>query len=171
MELSTDDVAEILNLVDRASGIAHLEVRLGDTHIVVSQHGPPGVAPSAAGVSPPAAAQPDITPPGPAPASAPAAETGEPRSKATDASEADEGLVAVTAPVVGVFYRAPEPGAEPFVEIGSQVEEDTTVGLVEVMKMFNSVTAGTRGTVQRIVAANEAFVEYGETLLLIEPGA
>ena len=59
----------------------------------------------------------------------------------------------VTSPLLGTFYRAPKPGAAPFVEVGSQVEEDTIVGIIEVMKLMNTVRAGVRGTVAEILAA------------------
>ena len=78
---------------------------------------------------------------------------------------------AVTAPVVGVFYRAPEPGAPPFVEVGSHVDEGTTIGLVEVMKMFNSVTAPVHGEVVELLVDNEDFVEFGQPLIVLQPKA
>jgi acetyl-CoA carboxylase biotin carboxyl carrier protein len=75
--------------------------------------------------------------------------------------------VTVVAPVVGAFYRSPKPGAPPFAEVGDEVTEDSTVGLVEVMKMFNSVTAGVRGRVVEILVENGDFVEYGQALMTI----
>jgi acetyl-CoA carboxylase biotin carboxyl carrier protein len=73
----------------------------------------------------------------------------------------------VTSPLLGTFYRAPKPGAPPFVEIGATVEEDTIVAIVEVMKLMNAVRAGVRGTVTEIRASDGALVEYGETLLRV----
>lgn len=81
----------------------------------------------------------------------------------------DETLHAVTAPLLGIFFRAPEPGAEPFTKVGAEVDEDTVIGLMEVMKTYSSVTAGVRGTVTEIVAEDGALIEYGQTLLLVEP--
>ena len=80
-----------------------------------------------------------------------------------------DGLVAVPAPLPGTFYRAPRPGAAPFVEVGSLVSEDTVVAIVETMKLMNSVPAGTRGTVAEILAANAEAVTQGATLMRIEP--
>ena len=80
-----------------------------------------------------------------------------------------EGLLPITAPLLGTFYVAPEPGAPPFVKVDAVVTEDTTVGLIEVMKVFNSVRAGVKGTVVEIVAQNGQFVEYGQTLFLVKP--
>jgi acetyl-CoA carboxylase biotin carboxyl carrier protein len=78
-----------------------------------------------------------------------------------------EGLVAVRAPLPGTFYRAPRPGAEPFVEAGSRVGPDTVVAIVETMKLMNSVHAGAEGTVAEICLANGAFAEHGATLMRI----
>ena len=75
--------------------------------------------------------------------------------------------MAVRAPLPGTFYRAPRPGAAPFVEVGSQVGADTVVGIVETMKLFNSVTAGTAGTVAEICLGNGEFADRGATLLSI----
>jgi acetyl-CoA carboxylase biotin carboxyl carrier protein len=73
----------------------------------------------------------------------------------------------VKAPFLGTFYRAPKPGAPPFVSEGSTVGPDTVIGIIEVMKLMNSVRAGVGGKVSAILAQDGALVEYGETLLLV----
>lgn len=78
-------------------------------------------------------------------------------------------LVAVRAPVLGTFYRAPAPGAPPYVNVGDEVREGDTIGLIEVMKLFTPIAAGAAGRVVEIVAENAALVEYGQPLVLIEP--
>ena len=83
------------------------------------------------------------------------------------AGEAGPGLVPVRAPLPGTFYRAPRPGAAPFVEVGSRVDRDTVVGIVETMKLMNSVTAGVDGTVAEICLGNAEFAANGATLLRI----
>ncbi len=80
-----------------------------------------------------------------------------------------EGIVPIAAPILGTFYITPEPGAPPFVEEGGLVDEDTTVGLIEVMKVFNAVRSGVRGVVQEICVQSGQFVEYGQTLFLVRP--
>ena len=80
---------------------------------------------------------------------------------------ADRNTHEVSSPLLGTFYRAPKPGAPPFVEVGSVVEEDTVVAIIEVMKLMNTVRAGARGTVTEILARDAALVEHGETLLRI----
>ena len=80
------------------------------------------------------------------------------------------GLVAVAAPLPGTFYRAPRPGAAPFVDVGDAVTEETVVAIVETMKLMNSVHAGTRGRVAEICLGNAESVAQGATLMWIEPG-
>jgi acetyl-CoA carboxylase biotin carboxyl carrier protein len=89
---------------------------------------------------------------------------------ATPAAE-DPNNVGVSAPLLGTFYRAPKPGASPFVEIGSEVEEGTIIGIIEVMKLMNTVRAGVRGKVTQILCRDGALVEYGEILMRVgKPG-
>ena len=80
-----------------------------------------------------------------------------------------ENLHLVRSPMVGTFYRAPAPGAPPFVEIGQSVEPDSILCIIEVMKLMNSIEAGVRGTVRQIAVENAAAVEAGEVLVAIEP--
>ena len=79
------------------------------------------------------------------------------------------GLVEVTAPMVGTFYRAPGPGEPPFVEVGSPVEETTQICILEVMKLMSAVVAGASGVVAEICIANGEPVQYGDVLLRIRP--
>lgn len=180
MDLTHDDVLEILALIER-SEVAYLELQVGETRIVAdragtsSAHAPQRAVPDSAVVTPaPPPTSAPASPRPPAEAPEPPADSHAPQPVATPEAAAVKGsprhteeLVEVAAPVVGVFYRAPEPGAPPFVEVGSRVEVGDTLGLVEVMKMFNSVTADVAGEVVAIVAENEGFVEFGQTLLTI----
>ncbi|HET6173370.1 MAG TPA: biotin/lipoyl-containing protein [Gaiellales bacterium] len=87
----------------------------------------------------------------------------------TAPAETQEGLVDVTAPMVGTFYRAPGPGESPFVELGSSVEADTQVCILEVMKLMSAVVAGRRGVVAEVSVANGSAVAYGDLLFRIRP--
>lgn len=78
------------------------------------------------------------------------------------------GVVRVRAPMVGTFYRAPKPGAPPFVEIGSEVGEDTVVGIIETMKLMNPVSAGVAGTVVEICVSDGQLVEAQHTLMHLQ---
>ena len=81
----------------------------------------------------------------------------------------EDGLTIVS-PMIGVFYRAPAPGEAPFVEVGTRVEPDTIVCIIEVMKMMNSVPAGIAGTIAEIHVENAQPVEYGQPLFRVEAG-
>ncbi len=98
-----------------------------------------------------------------------AAPVAPPSAKARQSSEA--GLVEVKSPLLGIYYRAPKPGEPAFVEVGSKVDTDTVIGIVEVMKLMNSVSAGVKGEVVEILGANGELVEHGELLLLVRPEA
>jgi len=80
------------------------------------------------------------------------------------------GTIAIRAPMIGTFYRAPAPHLPPFVEVGANVNPDDPVCLIEVMKLFNTLKAGVAGKVVRIVAQNAAPVARDEVLMLIEMG-
>ena len=81
------------------------------------------------------------------------------------------GLVAIRAPLPGTFYRAPKPGADPYVEVGSRVAEDTVVGLLETMKLFNSVHATVRGEVVEFLIDDAEPADQDAVLILVRPDA
>ncbi len=166
MELTHEEVAAILDLVARTD-VEYLEVEVGGTRIVADRSGETTRARGAgAAPAPPVPGPPVPAPPVPVPAAAPAP----PVAPAPPPPPAPaEDLVVVPAPVVGVFYRSPEPGAPPFVEAGARVEAGATMGLVEVMKMFNGVTAPVTGEVVEVLAGNDEFVEFGQPLFRMRP--
>jgi acetyl-CoA carboxylase biotin carboxyl carrier protein len=158
--LSEDEVRQIGRIVEilNRSDFDHLQLEFGDLKLTI---GKGGASPAAAPAPQAAvhAAQPHASTSAATPVQAPA----------TDATQ--DGSVAVTAPLLGRFYSQPEPGAAPFVTIGSEVSEDTTVGLIEVMKTFNAVRAGVSGTVTAISVRDAELVEYGQALLRVRPRA
>ncbi len=79
------------------------------------------------------------------------------------------GLTGIRAPLPGTFYRAPKPGADPYVEVGSRVEEDTVVGLLETMKLFNSVHANVRGEVVEFLVDDAEPADQNAVLILVRP--
>ncbi|MBV9804820.1 MAG: hypothetical protein JO130_16590 [Solirubrobacterales bacterium] len=93
-----------------------------------------------------------------------------PPARPAEDPEADDGLVTIPSPMLGTFYRAESPGSLPFVEVGARVGPETTVGIIEVMKMMNSVAAGVSGTVVEVCCQNAALVEYGEALFRVRAG-
>jgi acetyl-CoA carboxylase biotin carboxyl carrier protein len=101
----------------------------------------------------------------------PAGAGGAGQTAATPAAPVDEsaGLVAIKSPMVGTFYSAPSPDAKPFVGVGSQVDDETDVCVIEAMKVFNNIKAETRGTIAKILVTNGQTVEFGTILFLVKP--
>ncbi len=151
-QLEFRDVIRILRLVDETP-FEELDVQLGDfkLHVVQAGQERPITEPAAASVSKPAAS--------------PAA----PEKAPASAAEIADGTP-VLAPLAGTFYRAPAPGATPFVDVGTRVKEGDVIGILEIMKLMNHVGAPCAGVVSRICARNEEFVEFGQVLAVIEPG-
>jgi acetyl-CoA carboxylase biotin carboxyl carrier protein len=86
-------------------------------------------------------------------------------ARAGDSAPPDANLSAITSPMLGTFYRAPKPGSAPFVEIGSVVDVDSVIAIIEVMKLMNTVRAGVRGVITEILPADETLVEFGDVLM------
>ncbi len=153
MTLTAKDVAEILRLLEESS-FDSLSLEINGMKLNLQR----GSASRMQQVCDPAAARAPV-----------AAAPPPPRPKAK--SPFEPGLADVPSPLLGVFYRAPKPGEPPFVQPGSKVEPDTVIGIIEVMKLMNSVRAGVKGEVVEILAENGALVEYGEILLRVRPEA
>ena len=168
MPLTHSDIAEIIRLVDQST-LDEFTVEVGDLVVEVRRKdaAAPGAAatpaPAAPAVSPAPPAAAPSTPPvsaAPAPESAPAA-PGEPALGA--------GQVAVRSPMVGTFYRRPSPDEPPYVDVGSEVEVDAPLGLVEVMKLYTTIYAKTPGRIARVCANDAELVEYDQMLFIIDP--
>jgi acetyl-CoA carboxylase biotin carboxyl carrier protein len=153
--LTAKDVAEITRLLEESD---FLELRLEHEgfKLTLKRAGAPRSATDDRATAAHAAAV-------PASWSAPESAVAQPRGSATD----DPSLIEVTAPLLGIFYRAARPGAAPYVEVGSVLEEDTVIGIIEVMKLMNSVRAEVRGTVVEILVADGSAVEQGQVLLRV----
>jgi acetyl-CoA carboxylase biotin carboxyl carrier protein len=89
-----------------------------------------------------------------------------PAQAAAVVAEAD-GVLAIRAPLPGTFYRAPQPGAPPFVNVGDNVTPDTVIAIVETMKLMTSVPAGCTGIIEEIAAENAKLVEAGAVLMRV----
>jgi acetyl-CoA carboxylase biotin carboxyl carrier protein len=158
MTLTAKDVAEILRLLE-SSSFDSLSLEMNGVKLNL-QRGSAAPAREASAAPVPAQQFADESRAQPAQAA--------PR-KAKAPSEA--GLADVPSPLLGIFYRAPKPGEPPFVELGAKVEEETVIGIIEVMKLMNSVRAGVKGQIAEILAENGALVEYGEPLMRVRPSS
>jgi acetyl-CoA carboxylase biotin carboxyl carrier protein len=172
---------EIRHIVEAIEHSEWDEVRLvaDGTTLVVSRSGETTLATAPAAAAPPDGAAATAVVPAPAPAAEkprPAAPTEavEPlldeahgQTAAPPASTEHREVTTVGAPSLGLFWRSPKPGAPPFVEVGDRVEADSTICIVEVMKLMNHVKAGCAGVVSAIHPDNGAMVEYGQPLVTI----
>lgn len=169
MTLTHSDIAEIIRLVDQST-LDELVVEIGDLKVEVRRKGamPPGPdAPApAAPPSPPSPVSPEPLPAAPP---APAASGQDSVPAAGGTPDLAEGQVAVRSPMVGTFYRCPAPGEPPYVEVGSEVEVDAPLCLVEVMKLYTTIYAKTRGRIARVCARDAELVEYDRILFVIDP--
>jgi acetyl-CoA carboxylase biotin carboxyl carrier protein len=152
----------ITELVAAAAGpVAEVSARAGDCELQIrwdraqrpAEYRPEPAGATGAGANGAAAALPPPAVPDPAVAQ-PAAES--------------NGYRCVTAPIVGTFYRAPQPGAEPFVEPGQRVEVGQTLAIVEAMKLMNPVKSEWAGTVREVLVADGHSVEFGQPLMFID---
>ena len=132
-----------------------VDVRDGDKRIILKRGAVQAMTPMAAPMLMPASV----------PAHAPAAGAG--GAHAAAGEEAD--LKPIKSPMVGTFYTAPSPDAKPFVAVGSTVDEDTDVCIIEAMKVFNNIKAETRGTIAKALVQNGQPVEFGQVLFLVKP--
>jgi acetyl-CoA carboxylase biotin carboxyl carrier protein len=157
VNLTHDDVKTILEIIDRAENLDEIELVFAGLKLHVRRSAGESFARSA-----PTEARPAMA------AAAPAAVASSQSAPANaNARELAPNEVAVRAPMIGTFYRASAPGEKPFVEIGQRVKANDTVGVIEVMKLFNTISAEVGGTVVRIEAENAALVEFGQPLVII----
>ena len=157
MSLTSNDVTAILQALE-SSSFDTLDLEMNGVKLQLRRGGA-GPATSASPAAAPRAAL-VATP-------SPASRHHAPATASVAPVEVPPGTTAVPAPLLGIFYRAPKPGEPPFVEVGSRVEAGTIIGIIEVMKLMNSVRAGVRGEVAAIPARNGELVEYGEALLFV----
>ena len=157
MNLTSEDVQEILRLLD-ATSFNELHLETDRFKLALRRDGAGEWAQTLEFV-----AQPNVLAP-----VAPPVPVSEPM-QATPETAARPHLVAVSSPLPGTFYRAPQPGAPPFVEIGTVVEETTVVCIIETMKLMNTVRAGMRGSIAEICLADAEFAGPGAVLMRIHP--
>jgi acetyl-CoA carboxylase biotin carboxyl carrier protein len=163
VSLTARDVAEILRVLEESS-FDTLELDMDGVQLRLRRSGAPEREAAHAPGAPPLAA-----PLRTASGSAPATRHMAAAAALPAAAAPEDGAVSVPAPLLGIFYRAPKPGEPPFVEVGGKVQSDTIIGIIEVMKLMNTVRAGAAGEIVAISAPNGDLVEYGQTLLWVRP--
>ncbi len=147
------DIRKVKKLIEllEASDIAEIEIHEGEESVRISRHG----------TLPPPAAAPVTVAAAPVADTAPAAEPEAPKEPEL------EGHI-IRSPMVGTFYRAPNPGAKPFVTEGQSVKAGDTLCIIEAMKILNQIESDKTGVVKRILVENGQPVEYNQPLFIIE---
>ena len=166
--LTHADVERIVQLVEDA-GFGYVHFEADGLELTLEKEGYVEVATSAG--EPPAASAPqaqESSGAGPAPVVADVAEEAAPATLVPSPEASADAPGVVRSPMVGIFYRSPDPESPPYVEVGQSVEVGDTIGLIEVMKMYTAVRAEVAGRVVEILAENAAQVESGQPLVRIE---
>ncbi len=158
MTLTAADVAEIMRLVEQST-FDELNLEIDGVKLTLRRAGAAG-----------GFARSVTTQPGPLDAAAAVAAhsdlgIAQPAAPVAASGPVDANLEDITSPMLGTFYRAPKPGSAPFVEIGSAVDKDSVIAIIEVMKLMNTVRAGVKGVITEILPADESLVEFGEVLM------
>lgn len=158
--MTYQELLQIVELINASRHFTAFHVKCGEMEVDIRRAAPTAPAAPAAPAPLPTSAPRPIMPVSAAP-------------YATDTPDTPEGYpdgaVLITAPMVGTFYRAPEPGVPPFVDIGQEVEPTSIVCIIEVMKLMNSIPAGCKGKVTHIGPQDGEPVQFGQLLLVIEP--
>ncbi|MEM1044284.1 MAG: acetyl-CoA carboxylase biotin carboxyl carrier protein [Bacteroidota bacterium] len=184
--MDIDKVQALVRLVND-SGVAEIEVQEDGLKIIVRRQSPvvtlqqagqamggfpvqpfpmqTGYPPIPPAYAPPPPAPPPAAPAAPAPASTPPPAPAAAPPATEPGSGADETLI--RAPIVGTFYRAPSPEADPFVKVGARVSEGDTLCIIEAMKLMNEVTSEHSGTIKEILIENAQAVEYDQPLFVL----
>ena len=150
------DLRKLKTLIDLVSesGVAELEITEGEDRVrIVNRNGAAPVQ-----VHQPVTVAQPMPVPVPAPEAAPAPAPAAPQQTGTP----------LTSPMVGTFYRAPSPGADPFVKVGDTVKKGQVVCIIEAMKLLNEVEADMDGTVKEVCVENGQPIEFGQSLFIIE---
>lgn len=165
-----DELCELIRLVG-SSDVAGVEIEHGGSRVRIE-----GRRQEASG-APLVAARPVADDPGPnavfpaaqQPPAGPASAATEPGTGDVPEDEDEEGLHFVTSPIVGTFYRAPNPDADPYVKVGDFVDKGQVLCIVEAMKLMNEIESDVAGTIVKILPENAQPVEFGERLFAIRP--
>ena len=160
------DLRKLKTLVDLVSesNISELEITEADGKVRIVKADPGALRPQGAWIPAPAMMAPMVAPAAPAGVSAQAAVATAPK-----AAEPPESGHVIRSPMVGTFYRAPAPDADPYVEVGAQIEVGQTVCIVEAMKLMNEIESDVKGRIVQILVENAQPVEFGQKLFLVDP--
>ena len=173
--LNENDVETITTLIDKLeeSSFNYLKLENQDLKIVIGKNGVTDTVENSVQTSVPSSVKVEQLEPAQE-TKLEAAPTLEVPVKETEAVEAEptadtnEGIVTINAATTGIFYAQPEPGSAPYVKVGDSVQEDTTVGLIEIMKVYSAIAAGVSGVITEVHVEDAELVEFGQPLLSVK---
>lgn len=171
MKTDLNYIKKLLKILETGD-INEIEIEEEGTRVKVVKSKPNEAAPAAQPQiiyqQPPQMMQQQAAPvaPAPAPAGTPGAK---PEEKKEAAPPAGDNLIEVRSPIVGTFYRAPSPNADPYVQVGQQVSKGSILCIIEAMKLMNEIECEYEGKIVKILAENAQPVEYNQVLFLVEP--
>jgi len=157
--VNMEELRELIGLL-RENGLAELELENEGFRVRLRRESAASEAAASHAAAPAPVPAPAPAAPTPASPAAPA----HPGTQATTAASQDQDLHIIPSPIVGTFYRSPSPAADPFVKIGSNVEPESVVCIIEAMKLMNEIQAEATGEVVKIYVENGQPVEYGQPL-------
>ncbi|MBB4825689.1 acetyl-CoA carboxylase biotin carboxyl carrier protein [Sporosarcina luteola] len=169
--LKIQEIREIIKLIDQSS-IEKFTFESEGTKIKLEKAGiqQVAIAPQAPKTEQAPLQQSIMEQPKEVPAAAPLAESKEqqPQAEPVEKAQADASLHKITSPMVGTFYKAASPDADPYVQIGDKVKTDSVVCIVEAMKLFNEIEAEVSGEIVEVLVEDGQLVEYGQPLFLVK---
>lgn len=170
--LTYDDLLRIVELIRTSEQFSEFRLKIGEIEVELRRRGAAAAPASAAAASASEPLDPALSPSRAEretqDATSRPAKPAAPEPARTPPAWPPDAIV-VRAPMVGTFFRAPQPGAPPFVEIGQAVSAETVVCIIEVMKLMNSICAGAQGTVRQILVDDAAAVETEQPLIVLDP--
>jgi acetyl-CoA carboxylase biotin carboxyl carrier protein len=161
MSFSHDDVQRLIKLLD-SSHFDELHLEAEGIKLTLRRNGASSAAPATSSTAPAPAVS-------TSPAAAPPARAAAAAPVAAAMSTTDPTLIEIRAPMLGTFYGAPKPGADPFIAIGARVTADSAVGIIEVMKLMNSISAGVEGVLVEVLVRDGDLVEFEQVLMRVRP--
>ncbi|MEH7547635.1 acetyl-CoA carboxylase biotin carboxyl carrier protein [Neobacillus vireti] len=179
--LNENDVETITTLIDKleASPFNYLKLENQDLKIVIGKNGVTETVQTSGQPNVQASVQTPVQTPAAIEQvvsearleAAPALEVPEQETEDAEAKQAantEENTVTINAATTGIFYAQPEPGADPYVKVGDTVQEDSTVGLIEIMKVYSAISAGVAGVITEIHVESDDLVEVGQPLISVK---
>jgi len=160
--ITQKDVIRIMELVEKTD-TDELHLEMGDLKLTIRK----GVAAESM-PSMPAVERTSMPVARDVPAPAPGLEKADQGAAPDMFEDRTDGVLTIKAPMLGTFYKAPKPGAAPFVEVGQIVDKEDTVCVIEVMKLFSTITAGVQGRIVKVLVEDSQMVEFNQPLFLVE---